>query len=128
MAIIITGWGQGANGGDNVQLGGTMFEDNRKFIEALERTGDVVRVRQEVDWDLEVGAIIRRANEKRQPAALFEKIKDYPAGYRIFGSPLGTYRRVASQDKTVVGKHSSGLVKPELRIAAVARGQFIPVK
>jgi 4-hydroxy-3-polyprenylbenzoate decarboxylase len=71
------------------------LKDNRKFIEALEKTGDLVRVRQEVDWDLEVGAIIRRANEKRYPAVLFENVKDYPAGYRIFGSPLGTYRRVA---------------------------------
>ena len=54
-----------------------------------------MRVRQEVDWDLEAGAIIRLANEKRYPAVLFENIKDYPAGYRIFGSPLGTHRRVA---------------------------------
>lgn len=72
-----------------------MFKDNRRFIEALEKSGDIVRIKQEVDWDLEAGAIVRRTNEKQGPAALFEKIKDYPAGYRIFGAPLATWRRIA---------------------------------
>lgn len=72
-----------------------MIKDNRKFIEQLEKTGDVVKVEQEVDWDLEAGAVIRKTNENRGPAPFFKKIKDYPAGYRIFGSPLGNYRRFA---------------------------------
>ncbi len=71
------------------------FKDNRDFIAALEESGDVVRIKQEVDWDLEAGAIIRHACEMRQPAPFFEKIKDYPEGYRIFGSPLATERRLA---------------------------------
>jgi len=71
------------------------FKDNRAFIDALEKTGDVVRVKQEVDWDLEAGAIVRRLNEMRGPAPLFEKIKGYPDGFRIFGSPLATFRRLA---------------------------------
>jgi 4-hydroxy-3-polyprenylbenzoate decarboxylase len=71
------------------------FKDNREFIMALEKTGDLVRIKQEVDWDLEVGAIVRRTNELRGPAVFFERIKDYPEGYRIFGSPLATYRRLA---------------------------------
>jgi 4-hydroxy-3-polyprenylbenzoate decarboxylase len=71
------------------------FKDNREFIEALERSGDVVRIRQEVSWDLEAGAIMRRSNELRGPAVFCEKIKDYPKGYRIFGIPLSTKRRIA---------------------------------
>jgi phenylphosphate carboxylase alpha subunit len=71
------------------------YKDNRGFIEALEKTGDVVRVKKEVDWDLEVGAIVRRLNEMQGPAVLFEKIKDYPEGLKIFGSPLATFRRLA---------------------------------
>lgn len=70
------------------------FKDLRDFIEALDKTGDIVRIKQEVDWDLEVGAIGRRAYEKEKPAILFEKIKDYP-GHRIFSGMLGTFRRVA---------------------------------
>ncbi len=71
------------------------FDDNRQFIEALEKSGDVVRINKVVDWDLEVGAIVRRVSERQKPAPFFERIKDYPAGYRIFGEPLGTYRRLA---------------------------------
>lgn len=72
-----------------------VFDDNRQFIQALEKTGDVVRIKQEVDWDMEAGGIVRRTNELKGPAVLFEKLKDYPPGYRIFGSPVGTYRRLA---------------------------------
>ncbi len=71
------------------------FRDNREFIAALEKSGDVVRINQEVDWDLEVGAIVRRVCERRAPAPFFESIKGYPAGYRIFGAPLATARRLA---------------------------------
>ncbi len=71
------------------------FRDIRQFTEALGKSGDVVRVKEEVDWDLEAGAINRRAYETGGPAVLFEKVKDYPPGYRILGGSLGSYRRVA---------------------------------
>ena len=70
------------------------FRDLREFIAALDKMGEVVHIKQEVDWDLEVGAIGRRAYELEASAVLFEKIKDYP-GYGIFGGALGTFRRVA---------------------------------
>jgi UbiD family decarboxylase len=71
------------------------FKDVREFIEGLDRTGDLLRIKREVDWDREAGAISRRACELSGPATLFEKVKDYPEGYRILGGPLATYRRVA---------------------------------
>jgi 4-hydroxy-3-polyprenylbenzoate decarboxylase len=71
------------------------IQDVRQFIEALDKTGDVVRIKDEVDWELEAAAISRRAYERYGPAVFFEKIKDYPEGYRIFNGSLGTYRRVA---------------------------------
>lgn len=43
------------------------FEDNRQYIEALELTGDVVHINEEVDWDLEVGAISRLSCEMGAP-------------------------------------------------------------
>ena len=70
------------------------FTNVPRFIEALDKTGDIVHIKREVDWDLEVGAIGRRAYEKSGSAILFEKIKDYP-GHRIFSGMLGTFRRVA---------------------------------
>jgi len=72
-----------------------LFQDNREFIRRCEASGDLVRIRRQVDWDLEAAAVTRRACETGGPACLFEDIKDYPAGYRILGGPLATYRRVA---------------------------------
>ena len=70
-------------------------KDLRQFIKDLDKTGDIVHIKQSVDWDLEVGAIGRHAYETEGPAVLFEKIKDYPDGFRIFGGLTGTFRRVA---------------------------------
>lgn len=70
------------------------FKDLRQFIKALDKTGDVVQIKQEVDWDLEVGAIGRRAYELQGPAVLYENVKDYK-DFSILGGSLGTFRRVA---------------------------------
>ena len=53
------------------------FKDNRQYNNALEKSGDLIRIKQEVDWDCEVGAILRRTNENLGPAFLAEKIKNY---------------------------------------------------
>lgn len=68
--------------------------DNREFIDELEKAGELIRVKQEVDWDCEAGAIVRRAEEMNAPAPLFENVRDYP-GHRIFGAPFSNFRRAA---------------------------------
>ena len=71
------------------------FKDIREFISKLEVEREVQRMEEEVDWNLEVGAITRWSNEARLPAPFFQKIKGYPSGYRIFGEPLSNHRRIA---------------------------------
>lgn len=71
------------------------FKDLREFIAKLEQEGEATRIEEEVDWDLEAGAMIRKSNEDRLPAPFFQKIKDYPSGYRMFGEVLGSHRRIA---------------------------------
>jgi len=71
------------------------FKDHRDFFDVLEREEELVRISKEVDWDLEVGAIGRRVYEMEGPCLLFEKIKDYPAGFRISNGTTGTWSRVA---------------------------------
>ena len=70
------------------------YKDVRSYIEALRRTGDLVDVTEEVDWDLEIGAIGRRAAVKGGPAVLFRNIKDYP-GFGILENALASWRRFA---------------------------------
>lgn len=66
----------------------------RDFIEVLDRADQLVTVKKEVDWNLEAGAVMRRAYELQERAVLFEKVKDAP-GCRLMGGPCGTYERVA---------------------------------
>ena len=49
------------------------YKDNRAYIEALLKTGDAVVVNEEVDWDLEMGAIVRRMCEKKGPCCLISR-------------------------------------------------------
>lgn len=98
------------------------FRDNREFIEALKRNNDVVVIEQEVDWDMEMGAIVRRVCEKKAPAPFFQKIKDYP-GWRALGAPLATYERLA----IAMGLDRATPIQ-ELEDAYLARTSQPPIK
>ncbi len=52
--------------------------DLREFLAVLERAGELRRVPVETDWRFEIGAVSRLVTERRGPAPLFEKVKDYP--------------------------------------------------
>lgn len=67
-----------------------VFSDLREYIDRLEAEGELQTIEAEVDWDLEVGAVIRRSYDLKAPAPFFENIKGYPRGYRILGAPIGT--------------------------------------
>ena len=71
------------------------FKDHREFFQVIEKEGELVRIKQEVDWDVEVGAIGRRVYEMEGPCLLFENIKDYPEGFRICNGTTGNWPRVA---------------------------------
>lgn len=71
------------------------FSDIREFIARLEKEGDAQRIEEEVDWNLEAGAMTRRSIEQGLPAPFFQKVKGYPQGYRLFGEALSTHRRIA---------------------------------
>lgn len=72
-----------------------MTDHLREFIDRLHKSGDLVRIREEVDWNVEAGAIMRRADETGAPAQLFEKLRGYPRGYRLLGGALATFSRLA---------------------------------
>jgi len=68
------------------------LKDLRDFIKLLESHGELTRVREEVDWNLEMGAIVRHCYDLGAPAALFEKVKDHAKGFRALGASLGPSR------------------------------------
>ncbi|HAB56340.1 MAG TPA: 4-hydroxy-3-polyprenylbenzoate decarboxylase, partial [Cellvibrionales bacterium] len=69
------------------------FNDLREFIAHLESIGELVRVSQPVDPNLEMTEICDRALKQRGPAILFEN----PVGHSIpvLGNLFGTEQRVA---------------------------------
>jgi 4-hydroxy-3-polyprenylbenzoate decarboxylase len=72
--------------------------DLRDFIKKCEGEGELKRIKAEVDWDLEMGAISElvhgrgKAKEPR-PVLLFDDIPGYPKHYRtLFGMLDSTWR------------------------------------
>ena len=55
----------------------------REYIDQLKAIGEIQEIDAEVDWDLEMGAIIRRSYELRAPAPLFNRIKGIDDGFRV---------------------------------------------
>jgi len=73
------------------------FLDMRQWMAQLEQHGELRRIKAEVDWDRELGALTRRVLEKKGPALLFENIKGYAQGRctKLFASGLGSRARLA---------------------------------
>ena len=53
----------------------------RDYLEQMVKEGEYLAIDDEVDWDLEMGAICRHADETMSPSPIFNKVKDSP-GFR----------------------------------------------
>jgi 4-hydroxy-3-polyprenylbenzoate decarboxylase len=76
------------------------YQDLREWIKALDRAGELVRVREEVNPILEIAEITDRASKAGKrggnaggPALLFEKVKGYP-GARVLMNQFGSEARM----------------------------------
>jgi phenylphosphate carboxylase alpha subunit len=87
------------------------YKDLREFIARLEKEGEAIQIKEEVDWNLEIGAILRRSCEKGLPAPFFQKIKDYPPGYRLFGNSAANFRRMALAMDLPANSHPRELIE-----------------
>jgi|TARA_B100000315_G_scaffold249055_1_gene279726 4-hydroxy-3-polyprenylbenzoate decarboxylase len=92
------------------------FGDLRGWIDALRAEGELREIDAEVDWDVEIGSIIRMAQGTgAAPALLFNNIKDYGApdalSSRIFTGGQGSYSRLAMMFGLPGDTHPRELVK-----------------
>ena len=73
------------------------YSDLREWISALEAEGMLSRVECEVDWDRELGAVVREVMNRNGPALLFENIKDHKDTWckSLFTNGLGSRERTA---------------------------------
>ena len=68
------------------------IEDTTEFIEALEKEGELKRIKTEVDSNLEIAEVLRRTMYSNGPAILFENVKDYDIP--ILGNAFGSVKRL----------------------------------
>lgn len=71
----------------------------RSFLADLKDNNELLEIDDQVDWNLEIGAIARRLCDIETkgtptPAVIFNNIKDYPGG-RFFTNTLASFRREA---------------------------------
>lgn len=69
--------------------------DLRDFLERLAKEYALVRVKAEVDWNEEIGAIAQEAALRKGPALLFENVKDHQNthGSKLLMDALGSRQR-----------------------------------
>lgn len=70
-------------------------KDTREFISKLEKNKDLIRIKRQVDWNLELIHVAKLTEEKGGPALLFENVKDYDIP--VLTSQYGTLGRFARE-------------------------------
>ncbi|MCB9307346.1 MAG: UbiD family decarboxylase [Lewinellaceae bacterium] len=69
------------------------YHSLRDAVNDLERNGMLLRIREEVDPDLEMAEIHRRVFDRQGPAILFERVKGSP--FQAVSNIYGTFERTA---------------------------------
>src|SRR5262249_26067533 len=70
--------------------------DLRSWLEEVDKLGQLMRV-ENIHWDLELSTLTEIVNERSQnrPAILFDRIKDYPPGFRVAANLVSSVQRLA---------------------------------
>src|SRR5262245_7776296 len=72
------------------------MSDLRRWLNDVDKLGQLMTV-ENVHWDLELSALTEIINERSRtrPAILFDRIKDYPQGYRVAANLVSSVDRLA---------------------------------
>lgn len=91
-------------------------EDISEFIDKLERSGELKRVRTQVDTNLEISEVLSRAMYSNGPAVLFENVKGYDIP--VLGNAFGSMKRMQigleTDDFTEIGQRIVDMTKMEI--------------
>src|SRR5438105_7455091 len=77
-------------------MSGTVFTGLQEYVDACMEI-DEYRIIEGADWNEEIGALIEATAEliPEPPMLIFDRIKDYPAGYRLVAHTGSSYKRQA---------------------------------
>src|SRR6266498_1734825 len=92
------------------------YDDLRGFLKALDKDGDLKRIRAEVDPYLEITEIVTRVVKEGGPALLFENVRGsaMPLAINIFGTERRMARALGVKGMDEIGHRIGELLKPEL--------------
>jgi 4-hydroxy-3-polyprenylbenzoate decarboxylase len=100
-----------------------------RWIDDLERRGELLRISEAVDVELEAGAIADKLVKGNGKAVLFEKprlpngeISSIPLAMNLFGSHSRTRRALQAKHSTEIGERLVRLMKPD--IGAILKGPW----
>ncbi len=99
------------------------YRDLRDFIKLLENTGELRRIKTEVDLELEVTEILDRLVKSNGPAVLFENVKgfDIPILANIFGSMERIKVALEVEELENIGQGIVELIKPKVPSGLVGK-------
>src|ERR1700730_2729813 len=104
----------------------------RDYVEALKNIGEIQEIDQPIDWNLEMGAIIRHSTETKAAAPLFNNVIGADPGLRAMGAPAATSRQPGlylARLAMMMGHdpHATGLELVEAYVAAKSRPVLAPI-
>jgi 4-hydroxy-3-polyprenylbenzoate decarboxylase len=110
------------------------YRDLREWIARLEKSGELKRVRVEVDTDLEMAEIADRAAKmnggKGGPALLFENVKGYP-GAKVLMNQFGSLRKMQMalecESLDAIADRLQSLLKPEVPTGFMDKLKMLPM-
>jgi 4-hydroxy-3-polyprenylbenzoate decarboxylase len=112
------------------------YNDLRDWIRALDKAGELKRIREEVDPILEIAEITDRASKsvtkagvKGGPALLFENIKGHP-GAQVLMNQFGSERRMRLALETdsldAIADRIRSLIKPQTPTSFMDKLKLLP--
>src|SRR5918993_1597179 len=105
------------------------YESLSEYVNALDKSGQLVRVKTKVNPDLEIAEIMRRLMYKgNQPAVLFENVEG--ATMPVLGNAFGTMERLhlalETTDFTEIGSRVTDLTKMKIPSGMLNKLKMLP--
>lgn len=104
------------------------FECLGEYVEALERAGELLRIKTQVNTNLEIAEILRRVMYRNGPALIFENVEGYkmPIAGNFFGSEKRMRIALEEDNFENLGNRISDLLNTEIPSGLVDKVKSLP--
>ena len=104
-----------------------MFEDLRDYLNALEKRGELKKIKKEVDPVLEMGHIADRIVKQKGPALLFENVKgsNIPVAMNLFGTERRMAFALGVKDLNDLEEKLKDFLEPEAPVGLLRKLKLI---